>query len=82
MNEFKRFAQSLQVVNIAPLEIGRVEIIQVIEGAHRMAQPEQPLADMRANEPGPASHKKIHAVRITTKSIADVKRLPFIRLLP
>src|SRR5438132_346233 len=61
MDKDERFFERLDCLEVSALEIGMIEIIQVIEGPDSVAGLQQPFAEMRADETGPARHQEIHA---------------------
>src|SRR6185369_7204383 len=75
MDEFERLSQGLQIVQVPPLDLGRVETIQIIKAPDRVARLQQTFTNMRTNKTCPACDEKFHslAARISPKSAENVK---------
>ncbi len=70
LDKCESFSERRDLAEVAPLDFGIVEGIEIVEGRHRMARAQQPPANMRADKPGAARHQKIHALTLTTRDAA------------
>ena len=64
-HELERLAQGFDGFQIALLEAGIVEIIQIIEGPDGVAGQQQSLAKVRANKACAAGYEEIHRRKLT-----------------
>ncbi len=64
VKKLEGFGQGLEFGEIALLEFGVVEIVEVVQRPDGMAGVQQALANVRANEAGAAGHEEIHRERL------------------
>src|SRR5881396_1433257 len=63
LDELKRPAARLNVLQVPALELRIVEVVQVIERPHGVAAFDQAFAHMRADEAGAARDQEIHLAK-------------------